>query len=30
MQKSAFLQVGGSLIDVCGGGACYANGFTGP
>ena len=30
MQKSAFLQVGGSLIDVCAGGPCYADGFTGP
>ena len=29
-QKSAFLSFGGSLIDVCGGGPCYADGFTGP
>ena len=29
-QKSAFLSFGGSLIDFCGGGPCYADGFTGP
>ena len=29
-QKSAFLSFGGTLIDVCGGGPCYADGFTGP
>ena len=29
-QKSAFLQPGGSLIDVCAGGPCYADVFTGP
>ena len=29
-QKSAFLSFGGALIDVCGGGPCYADGFTGP
>jgi hypothetical protein len=28
-QKSAFLSLGGALIDVCGG-PCYADGFTGP
>jgi hypothetical protein len=29
-QKAAFLSFGGSLIDVCGGGPCYSDGFTGP
>jgi hypothetical protein len=28
-QKSEFLRVGGSLIDVCEGRPCYANGYTG-
>jgi hypothetical protein len=30
MQKSAFLQVGGSLINPCALGPCYSDGFTGP
>jgi hypothetical protein len=30
VQKSAFLQIGGQVIDVCGGGPCYADGYTGP
>ena len=29
-QKSAFLQIGGKVIDVCNGGPCYANGYAGP
>jgi hypothetical protein len=29
-QKAAFLSFGGTLIDVCGGGSCFADGFTGP
>jgi hypothetical protein len=29
-QKSEFLKVGGGVVDVCGGGPCYANGYTGP
>jgi hypothetical protein len=29
-QKSAFLQIDGKVIDVCGGGPCYANGYSGP
>jgi hypothetical protein len=29
-QKSAFMQVGGQVIDVCGGGPCYSAGWTGP
>jgi hypothetical protein len=29
-QKSEFLRVGGGVVDVCGGGPCYANGYTGP
>jgi hypothetical protein len=28
-QKSAFLQVGGRVEDVCAGGPCYADGWTG-
>jgi hypothetical protein len=28
-QKSAFLQVDGSVVDVCAGGPCYADGWTG-
>ena len=29
-QKAAFLSIDGALIDVCGGGPCYSDGFTGP
>jgi hypothetical protein len=29
-QKSAFLRVGGSFLDVCDGHPCYAAGWTGP
>jgi hypothetical protein len=29
-QKSDFLQVNGSVLDPCGPGPCYANGYTGP
>jgi len=29
-QKSEFLGVGGGVVDVCGGGPCFANGYTGP
>jgi hypothetical protein len=29
-QKSEFLKVGGGVVDVCGGGPCFANGYTGP
>jgi hypothetical protein len=29
-QKSDFLRIGGRVVDVCGGGPCYANGYTGP
>jgi hypothetical protein len=29
-QKSEFLKLGGAVVDVCGGGPCYANGYTGP
>jgi hypothetical protein len=29
-QKSAFLQIGGALVDVCGAKPCYAGGWTGP
>ena len=29
VQKSEFLKLGGSLIDVCGGRPCYARGYTG-
>lgn len=29
-QKSEFLRIGGRVVDVCGGGPCYANGYTGP
>jgi hypothetical protein len=28
-QKSDFLQIGGKVTDVCGGGPCYSNGWTG-
>jgi hypothetical protein len=30
VQKSAFLRVDGSVIDVCGGKPCYAGSWTGP
>ena len=30
VQKSEFLKQGGAVVDVCGGGPCYANGYTGP
>ena len=30
LQKSEFLKVGGGVVRVCGGGPCYANGYTGP
>ena len=30
VQKSEFLKVGGTIVDVCGGGPCYARGYTGP
>ena len=29
-QKSDFLRIGGTVVDVCGEGPCYANGYTGP
>jgi hypothetical protein len=29
-QKSEFLRIGGPVVDVCGGGPCFANGYTGP
>ena len=29
-QKSAFMSIGGTLINPCGTGPCYADGFTGP
>ena len=29
-QKSDFLQVDGKVTNVCGAGACYANGYSGP
>jgi hypothetical protein len=29
-QKSEFLALDGAVVDVCGGGPCYANGYTGP
>jgi hypothetical protein len=29
VQKSEFLKVGGTVVDVCGGKPCYANGYTG-
>lgn len=28
-QKSEFLRIGGQVVDVCDGGPCYANGYTG-
>jgi hypothetical protein len=30
VQKSEFLKVGGSIVEVCGGGPCFARGYTGP
>ena len=30
IQKAAFLSFDGALIDVCNGGPCFADGFTGP
>jgi hypothetical protein len=30
VQKSEFLKPGGAVVDVCGGGPCFANGYTGP
>jgi hypothetical protein len=30
MQKSAFLSIGGQVIDVCGANPCYAGTWTGP
>jgi hypothetical protein len=29
-QKSDFLRIAGRVVDVCGGGPCYANRYTGP
>jgi hypothetical protein len=29
-QKSEFLKIGGRVVDTCGLGPCYANGYTGP
>ncbi len=29
-QKSAFLQLNGSLVNTCGVGPCFSDGFTGP
>jgi hypothetical protein len=29
IQKSEFLKVGGQVVDVCGGGPCFAGGYTG-
>jgi hypothetical protein len=29
-QKSEFLKIGGAVVDTCGAGPCYANGYTGP
>jgi hypothetical protein len=29
-QKAEFLKVGGRVVDTCGVGPCYANGYTGP
>jgi hypothetical protein len=28
-QKSAFLQIDGKVVNTCGLGPCYANGYTG-
>ncbi len=30
VQKSAFLKIGGAVVDVCGGKPCYAAPYTGP
>jgi hypothetical protein len=30
VQKSEFLTVDGKVVDVCGGGPCFARGYTGP
>jgi hypothetical protein len=30
LQKSEFLKIGGSVVDVCGPHPCYAGGWTGP
>ena len=30
VQKSEFLKIGGGVVDVCGGGPCYAGDWTGP
>jgi hypothetical protein len=30
LQKSEFLEVDGKMIDVCGGGPCFARGYMGP
>ena len=30
VQKSEFLRIGGRVVDVCGGGPCYAGSWTGP
>ena len=30
VQKSRFLRIDGRVVDVCGGGPCYADGYTGP
>jgi hypothetical protein len=30
VQKSEFLRPNGAVVDVCGGGPCYAGGFAGP
>ena len=30
VQKSEFLKVGGTIVDVCGGGPCFARGYTRP
>jgi hypothetical protein len=29
-QKAEFLKIGGRVVDTCGTGPCYANGYTGP
>ena len=30
LQKSEFLKVGGRVVELCGGGPCFARGHTGP
>ena len=30
LQKSEFLKFDGKVVDTCGAGPCYANGYTGP